>query len=75
MVEPGYEVHVCGLPPDIVPIAFPEAIVTRTGDVSVVAGAFDLNALGRRVALLGGSVLAVFRADPSRAGGPTGPLA
>lgn len=70
-----YEAHVCGLPPEIVPIAFPESIVVRTGDVTVVAGPFDLGELARRVHRLGGSVLAVFRADESRSGGPPSPLA
>jgi hypothetical protein len=75
MFEQDYEVHVCGLQPDIVPIAFPESIVVRTGDVWVLVGAFELRSLSRRIAALGGSVLAVFRADETRTGGPSSPLA
>lgn len=75
MYQPYYEVHVCGLAPDIVPIAFPESIVHRTGDVSVVIGPFDLCSLQLRVDGLGGYVLAVFRADETRTGGPSSPLA
>ncbi|MDA0140844.1 hypothetical protein [Solirubrobacter deserti] len=67
--------HVSGLPPYIVPIAFPESIIVRTGDVSVVSGPFDLIDLGHRVNALGGQVLAVFTADESRTGGPSSPLA
>ena len=70
-----YEVHVSGLPPYIVPIAFPETIVVRTGDVTVVLGAFDLEELAHRVDLLGGRVLAVFTGAQSRTGGPSSPLA
>ena len=75
MHQQCYEVHVCGLAADIVPIAFPELIVVRTGDVSVLVGTFDLRSLSGRIAALGGSVLAVFRADPTRTGGPFSPLA
>ena len=73
--EPGpttragrYELHVCGLTPDVVPIAFPETITVRTGDVSILAGDFEDHALGRivqRVALLGGVVLALFMEEAS----------
>lgn len=62
-----YELHVCGLAPDVVPIAFPETITVRAGDISILAGD-DVHALGRivrRVALLGGSVLALFEEDAS----------
>jgi hypothetical protein len=58
-----YEIHVCGLAPDVVPIAFPDTITVRTGDVSVLAGDFDddgLCRLTRRVTLLGGQLLALF---------------
>jgi hypothetical protein len=72
---PQYEVHVSGLAPYIVPIAFPHSIVVRTGDVSVVVGAFDLVELGHRVSLLGGQILAVFTDDHMRTGGPSSPFA
>jgi hypothetical protein len=74
-MDSQYEVHVSGLEPYIVPIAFPDSIVVRTGDVVVVVGTFDLDELGHRVDLLGGAVLAVFRADESRSSGPPSPLA
>jgi len=63
-----YEIHVCGLAPDVVPIAFPETITVRTGDVSILAGddkADDLHRITRRVALLGGAVLALFEEEAS----------
>jgi hypothetical protein len=72
---PQYEVHVSGLAPYIVPIAFPDSIVVRTGDVAVVVGAFDLDELGHRIGLLGGRVLAVFTDHHMRTGGPSGPFA
>ena len=56
------------LPADVVPLAFPETIIARDADVSVLAGYFDdpgLTRLVHRVALLGGRVLAVFDADPT----------
>jgi hypothetical protein len=58
-----YELHVRGLEPDVVPVAFPETIAVRAGDVSVLAGEFDdaaLTRLTRRAELLGGDVLALF---------------
>src|SRR4051794_38263811 len=62
--EPGrYELHVSGLDPAMLACAFPEAAGVSTGDVSVLAGAFDarsLAALIRRVNLLGGRALALF---------------
>src|SRR4051812_30638473 len=65
-LEPGrYELHVSGLDPAMLACAFPEAAGVSAGDVSVLAGAFDarsLAALIRRVNLLGGRVLALFRA-------------
>src|SRR5215217_1882095 len=71
-LEPGpYELHVTGLDPAMLACAFPEAAGVSTGDVSVLAGAFDARSLAaviRRVNLLGGRVLALFRAahTPSR---------
>lgn len=62
------ELHVRGLAADVVPIAFPETITVRTGDVSILSGDFDdrgLNRIVRRVALLGGGVLALFEEGPS----------
>src|SRR4051794_38136569 len=64
-----YELHVSGLKPALVPIVFPEAIVTRRGDIGVLSGHFDDAALARvtrRIAILGGRALALFavgRAD------------
>jgi hypothetical protein len=61
--EGRYELHVCGLAPDVVPIAFPETITVRTGDVSVLAGDFDdvaLTRVTRRITILGGELLALF---------------
>jgi len=58
----SYEVHAAGLPFDVVPIAFPEAITTRAGETTVLAGHFDdrgLTVLTRRIAILGGDVLAI----------------
>lgn len=58
-----YEIHVCGLAPDVVPVAFPETIAVRAGDVSVLSGDFDAAALGRltrRITVLGGQLLALF---------------
>jgi hypothetical protein len=72
---PQYEVHVSGLAPYIVPIAFPDSIVVRTGDVSVVVGVFDLTQLDDKISLLGGQVLAVFTDDHMRIGGPSSPFA
>src|SRR3954464_15952528 len=71
-LAPGpYELHVTGLDPAMLACAFPEAAGVSTGDVSVLAGAFDARSLAaviRRVNLLGGRVLALFAAahTPSR---------
>src|SRR3954447_17420774 len=71
-LEPGrYELHVRGLDAVMLACAFPDAAGVSTGDVSVLAGAFDARSLAaviRRVNLLGGRVLALFRAahSPSR---------
>src|SRR4051812_23732164 len=73
-LEPGpYELHVTGLDPAMLACAFPEAAGDATGDVSVLVGAFDgrsLAAVIRRVNLLGGRVLAMFRAARLPAQGP-----
>ncbi len=74
-MQQQYEVHVSGLAPDIVPLAFPDSIVVCSGDISVLVGTFDLNVLARRIARLGGRTLAVFVDEHVRTGGPTGPLA
>src|SRR3954465_6011624 len=66
----GYDVHAGGLAFDVVPIAFPEAITTRAGDTTVLAGSFDdrgLAVLTRRIAILGGHVLAIFPAEQPHA--------
>src|SRR4051812_49149604 len=73
-LEPGpYELHVTGLDPAMLACAFPEAAGVSAGDVSVLVGAFDdrsLAAVIRRVNLLGGRVLAMFRAARLPAQGP-----
>lgn len=69
----GYEVHAAGLAFDVVPIAFPEAITTRAGDTSVLAGHFDdrgLTVLTRRITVLGGHLLAIFPAEEPHAPHP-----
>jgi hypothetical protein len=61
-----YELHASGLTPDVLPLAFPETIAVMAGDVSVLAGTFDdrgLAVVTRRIALLGGRLLALFHAD------------
>src|SRR4051794_8807075 len=63
-----YEVHTAGLAFD--PIAFPEAITTRASDTPVLTGHFDdrgLTVLTRRIAILGGHVLAIFPAEQPHA--------
>jgi hypothetical protein len=74
-MQQHYEVHVSGLAPYIVPLAFPDSIVLRRGDVSVAVGAFDLEVLSRRIARLGGRVLAVFHAEDQPITGPPRPVA
>src|SRR3954463_15607138 len=73
-LQPGrYELHCSVLEPAMLACAFPEAAGVSAGDVSVLAGAFDsrsLAALIRRVNLLGGRVLALFRAAHVPACGP-----
>src|SRR3954463_3038867 len=73
-LQPGrYELHVSGLDPAMLACAFPEAAGVSAGDVSVLAGAFDARSLAavvRRVNLLGGRVLALFRAAHVPACGP-----
>src|SRR3954447_9822057 len=70
----GYEVHATGLAFDVVPIAFPEAITARAGDTSVLTGHFDdrgLSVLTRRIAILGGHVLAISQAEEPHAPHPS----
>jgi hypothetical protein len=73
-LEPGpYERHVTGIDPAMLACAFPEAAGVSAGDVSVLVGAFDARALAaviRRVNLLGGRALALFRAAHVPACGP-----
>src|SRR3954467_6716313 len=69
----GYEVHAAGLPFDVVPIAFPEAITTRAGNTTVLGGHFDdngLTLLPRRIAILGDDVLAIFPVEQPHAPQP-----
>ena len=67
-----YELHVTGLDPAMPACAFPEAVAVSAGDTSVLIGTFDehaMTAVIRRVNLLGGRVLALFRTTrvPTRA--------
>ena len=67
-LEPGaYELHVTDLDPATLAIACPALITAAAGDTSVLGGVFDDNAMCaviRRVNLLGGRVLAIFRSHP-----------
>jgi hypothetical protein len=63
-----YELHITGLDPVLPGCAFPEAAGVSAGDTSVLVGTFDdcaMTAVVRRVNLLGGRVLAMFRAAPA----------
>src|SRR4051794_34141959 len=63
-----YELHVTGLDAATSARAFPDAASVAAGDTNVLAGTFDdraLTAAIRRVNLLGGRVLAMFRAAPA----------
>jgi hypothetical protein len=70
----AYELHVTGLDPATLAIVCPALIAASAGDTSVLRGVFDddaMCAVVRRVNLLGGRVLAIFRAHPR----PTGTAA
>jgi hypothetical protein len=64
-LAPGaYELHVTGLDPATLAVACPALIAAAAGDTSVLGGVFhddEMCAAVRRVNLLGGRVLAIFR--------------
>ena len=69
----GYEIHVTDVDPAILARAVPELHLESVADVAILAG--ELAGIGletalRRVALLGGRVVAVFRGDPDDAAEP-----
>jgi hypothetical protein len=68
-LAPGvYELHVAGVDCALLSLACPSLRVTRAGDTSLAGGQLDDEAIGtivRRLNLLGGRVLAIFR-HPSR---------
>lgn len=62
-----YEIHVTEIEPDILLHAVPELPLTAVSDVCILEGELHEDALAaalRRIALLGGRVVAVFRSDP-----------
>jgi hypothetical protein len=62
-----YEIHVTDIEPDVLAHAVPELPLTAVSDVSILEGELHEDALTgalRRIALLGGRVVAVFRIDP-----------
>jgi hypothetical protein len=67
-LEPGaYELHVADVDAATLAIACPTLIAAAAGDTSVLGGVFDDHAMCaviRRVNLLGGRVLAIFRRHP-----------
>src|SRR3954453_3866972 len=66
-LAPGaYELHVSGLDPATLAVACPALIAVAAGDTSVLRGLFqhdEMCVAVRRVNLLGGRVLAIFRSD------------
>jgi hypothetical protein len=74
-LEPGaYELHVIDLDPATLAIVCPTLVAVAAGDTSVLGGVFDddtMRTVIRRVNLLGGRVLAIFRGHPR----PTGTAA
>jgi hypothetical protein len=62
-----YEIHVTDIDPDVLAHAVPELPLTAVSDVRILEGELHEEALKsalRRIALLGGRVVAVFRTDP-----------
>jgi hypothetical protein len=60
----GYEIHVTGVEPAILARAVPELHLESVADVAILAGVLagiGLETALRRIALLGGRVVAVFR--------------
>src|SRR5829696_4248832 len=71
-LEPGaYELHVSGVDAATLALACPALVAAAAGDTGVLRGILDdaaMCAVIRRVNLLGGRVLAVFRGEPRAAG-------
>lgn len=62
-----YEIHVIDIEPDILFHAVPELPLTEVSDVRILEGELHEDALAaalRRISLLGGRVVAVFRSNP-----------
>jgi hypothetical protein len=62
-----YEIHVTDIEPYVLAHAVPELPLTAVSDVRILEGELHEDALKgalRRIALLGGRVVAVFRTDP-----------
>jgi len=62
-----FEIHVTGIEPDVLAHAVPELPLTAVSDVRILEGDLHEDALKsalRRIALLGGRVVAVFRGEP-----------
>jgi hypothetical protein len=62
-----YEIHVTDIEPTVLAHAVPELPVTAVSDVRILEGELHEDALTsalRRIALLGGRVVAVFRSEP-----------
>jgi hypothetical protein len=62
-----YEIHVTDIEPYVLAHAVPELPLTAVSDVRILEGELHEDALTgalRRIALLGGRVVAVFRTDP-----------
>jgi hypothetical protein len=60
-----YEVHIAGLPAPVLHVALPEATAITAADTGVLTGHFDdagLDAVVRRITLLGGRLLALLPA-------------
>jgi hypothetical protein len=62
-----YEIHVTGIEPTVLAHAVPELPITAVSDVRILEGELHEVALTialRRISLLGGRVVAVFRTEP-----------
>jgi hypothetical protein len=62
-----YEIHVTGIETNVLAHAVPELPLTAVSDVRILEGELHEDALKaalRRIALLGGRVVAVFRSEP-----------
>jgi hypothetical protein len=63
----AYEIHVTGIEPTVLAHAVPELPLTAVSDVRILEGELHEDALTtalRRITLLGGRVVAVFRTEP-----------